>query len=216
VLTTFQSYEDASSQSISQLIYGPPQDDLLFLKYCPSKRDRCYHAISRDLSFRPHEILDLRIKDIHFKLIGNSQFAETLVNGKTGTRSLPIINEVPFLKDWLDDHPQHGNPNAFLIPSFDRKNFGRKMSVIGLYRIYRNYKHHFFPHLLKEGDLGVSPEDKRLIEELLKNPSIRIRHSSLTEKSTILREPVLRAHAGWSGRSQMHLKHWHKIMKNLA
>jgi hypothetical protein len=25
------------------------QDDLLFLKYCPSKRDRCYHAISRDL-----------------------------------------------------------------------------------------------------------------------------------------------------------------------
>jgi hypothetical protein len=25
------------------------QDDLLFLKYCPSQRDRCYHAISRDL-----------------------------------------------------------------------------------------------------------------------------------------------------------------------
>jgi hypothetical protein len=25
------------------------QDDLLFLKYCPNERDRCYHAISRDL-----------------------------------------------------------------------------------------------------------------------------------------------------------------------
>jgi hypothetical protein len=25
-------------------------DDLLFLKYCSSKRDRCYHAISRDSS----------------------------------------------------------------------------------------------------------------------------------------------------------------------
>lgn len=35
------------------------EDDSLFLKYCPSKRDRCYHTISRDLSCRPHEILTL-------------------------------------------------------------------------------------------------------------------------------------------------------------
>jgi site-specific recombinase XerD len=34
-------------------------DDILFLKYCPSKRDRCYHAISRDSSCRPHELLKL-------------------------------------------------------------------------------------------------------------------------------------------------------------
>ena len=40
------------------------QDDLLFLKYCPTKRDRCYHAISRDLSCRPHEILKLKIRDL--------------------------------------------------------------------------------------------------------------------------------------------------------
>ena len=36
-----------------------PHDDLLFLKYCASKRNCCYHAISRDLSARPHEILKL-------------------------------------------------------------------------------------------------------------------------------------------------------------
>jgi hypothetical protein len=35
-----------------------PEDDLLFLKYCPSKSDRCYHAVSRDLSCRPHELLN--------------------------------------------------------------------------------------------------------------------------------------------------------------
>jgi hypothetical protein len=51
-------------------------DDLLFLKYCPSKRDRCYHAISRDSSARPHEITKLKINDIAFKRIGNSQYAE--------------------------------------------------------------------------------------------------------------------------------------------
>ena len=65
-------------------------DDLLFLKYCPSKRDCCYHAISRDTSCRPHEILKLRIKDIVFKLTGdNRQYAEVLVNGKTGSRHIP-------------------------------------------------------------------------------------------------------------------------------
>jgi hypothetical protein len=55
------------------------------------------------------------------------------------------------------------------------------------------------------------PEDKQGIRELLKkpwNPYIR-RHSALTEKSTILKEHVLRQHAGWSGSSQMHLKYLH-------
>jgi hypothetical protein len=49
-----------------------PEDDLLFLRYCPSKRDKCYHAISRDLSARPHEILKLKIKDMDIKSIGAS------------------------------------------------------------------------------------------------------------------------------------------------
>jgi integrase len=61
------------------------EDDILFLKYCPSKRDRCYHAISRDSSCRPHELLKLRIKDIVFKMSGNRQYAEVLVNGMEQT-----------------------------------------------------------------------------------------------------------------------------------
>lgn len=184
-------------------------DDLLFLKYCPSKRDMCYHAISRDLSSRPAEILDLKIRDVHFKLVSNYQYAEVIVNGKTGTRPIPLISSIPYLKDWLDDHPQRGNSNAYLIPSFQRRNYGRRMTVAGLYDIYCKYKKNFFPKLLK--DPGVPPEDKHSIKELLTkpwNPYVR-RHSALTEKSTILKEHILRQHAGWSGRSQMHLKYLH-------
>jgi integrase len=53
-------------------IYKPsdlwtPEDDLLFLKYCPTKRGKCYHAVSRDLSCRPQELLSLKVKDITFK-----------------------------------------------------------------------------------------------------------------------------------------------------
>jgi integrase len=196
-------------------IYKPtdlwtPQDDLLFLKYCPSKRDRCYHAISRDLSCRPAEILNLRIKDIRFKIVGNNQYSEVLVNGKTGQRNLPIINAMPYLKDWLDEHPQHGNPNAFLIPSFHRKHYCRKITVTGLHDVYCiHYKQRFFPRLLE--DPSVPPEDKQKIKELLKkpwNPYVR-RHTALTEKSTILKEHVLRQHAGWSSKSGMPQKYLH-------
>ena len=80
-----------------QSIYKPTdlwtlEDDLLFLKYCPNKRDKCYHAISRDTSCRPNEILRLRIRDVMFKTTNyNYQYAEVLVNGKTGSRTAPFI-----------------------------------------------------------------------------------------------------------------------------
>ena len=44
------------------------EDDSLFLKYCPSPRDSCYHAMARDSAARPHELLKLKIKDVVFKL----------------------------------------------------------------------------------------------------------------------------------------------------
>lgn len=49
------------------------EDDTLFLKYCPDKRIRCYHAMSRDPSARPHELLKLRIRDVIFKNSGGVQ-----------------------------------------------------------------------------------------------------------------------------------------------
>jgi hypothetical protein len=69
------------------------QDDLLFLKYCPTKREKCYHAISRDTSCRPHEITKLKIRGIVFKTTGNSQYAEALVSGKTGARHIPLMKD---------------------------------------------------------------------------------------------------------------------------
>jgi integrase len=196
-----------------QSIYKPDdlwtlEDDLLFLKYCPNKRDRCYHAIARDTSCRPHEMLKLRIKDVVFKTAGkNYQYAEVLVNGKTGSRSVPLFSSIPYVKDWLDDHIQRGNPNAYLIPSKSRRNFGKKLYSMDM--IYSRYRFKYFPSLLV--DSNIPSEDKNKIKELLRkpwNPYIR-RHSALTEKSTILREYTLRQHAGWSGSSQMHLKYLH-------
>ena len=206
----------ASFKRKEQSTYKPTdlwteEDDLLFLKYCPNKRDRCYHMVARDSSCRPSEILGLKIKSIVFKTTGEHQYAAILVNGKTGTRNIPLFSAVPYIKDWLDSHPQRGNPNAYLIPSMDRKHrrFGDKMKSISMNLIYREYKLRFFPSLLE--DPKVPPEDKQKIRELLQKPwnPYVFRHSALTQKSTILKEHVLRQHAGWSPRSQMHLKYLH-------
>jgi hypothetical protein len=148
------------------------------------------------------------LKDIHFKNSGDYQYAEVLLNGKTGSRNIPLISSIPYLKDWIDQHPQSGNPNSPLICGLGKK-LGRHLGTPALYLIYKNYREKVFPKLLDNP--RVPPEDKQKIKELLKkpwNPYIR-RHSALTEKSTILKEHVLRQHAGWSGKSQMHLKYLH-------
>ena len=197
-------------------IYKPtdlwtPEEDLLFLKYCPSKRMKCYHAIARDLGCRPHEILKLRIKDIAFKSVGNRQYAEVLVNsGKTGIRSLPLIDSLPFVKDYLDhEHPQPGNTNAVFISAIGRS-LGRQLQIASLYKTYEIYKKVFFPKLLESPN--VTPEDKPKIKYLLKkpwNPYLSGRHTSLTQKSRILKESTLRLFAGWTANSDMPRRYIH-------
>jgi integrase len=198
-----------------QSIYKPTdlwtqEDDLLFLRYCPSKRIKCYHAMSRDTGCRPHELLKLRIHDVVFKSAGDKQYAEVLVNGKTGSRHTPLINSLPYIKDYLDqEHPQPNNLNAPLFAG-ERKSLGRAIQISSLYSVYDTYKKELFPKLL-QGSMSVLPEDKPKIRALLRkpwNPYIR-RHSALTEKSVFLKEHILRQHAGWSPRSQMHLKYLH-------
>lgn len=70
--------------------------------------------------------------------------------------------------------------------------------------IYSHYRKGLFPKLLESPH--IPQEDKKRINDL---ESLHLRHSALTEKSTILKEHVLRQYAGWSGRSQMHLRYLH-------
>jgi integrase/recombinase XerD len=186
------------------------EDDLLFLKWVTNKRDRCYHTMSRDLSARPHEILNLKIKDIVFKNVDRYQYAEVLVNGKTGSRPIPLIQSIPYVKDWLSHHPSRNNPNSPLFVGLGKNGMGRKqLTLTGIYQIYKYYKQEFFPKLL--ADPTISNEDKEKINALLAkpfNPYIR-RHSALTEKSTKLKSNILNQHAGWTTNSNMSQKYIH-------
>ncbi len=94
--------------------------------------------MARDLSARLHEILNLKIKDIVFKTTAdNKQYAEVLVNGKTGTRHIPLIQSIPYIKDWLSNHPSRNNPNSPLFLGLGRNCVGRQLTIIGLYQVYK-------------------------------------------------------------------------------
>jgi len=147
--------------------------------------------------------LKLKIKDVVFKLTPDKkQYAEILVNGKTGTRHIPLIDSIPYIKSWISQHPQAGNPNSILLCGLG-KSLNRVIHVRSLHRIYEDYRDKFYPKLLDSPN--VLPEDKQKVRELLKKPW----NPYITEKSTILKEHTLRQFAGWSPGSNMYLKYLH-------
>ncbi len=182
------------------------REHAIFLKYCPSVRDRCYHAMANDMSARPHEILNLKIKDIIFKSTDEGiQYAEVLIrSGKTKPRTLPIIDSLPYLKEWLQQHPTGGDRDSWLFVSLADANIGKKLNRDSLLAKYQyQYKAIHFPRLLL--DQTVAEPDKAVIRNMLTKPwnLYVFRHSALTEKSQILTESTLRDHAGWTMTSKM-------------
>jgi integrase len=184
------------------------EEHAIFLKYCPSKRDRAFHAIANDTSARPSEILNLRIKDIKFKITSDgTQYAEILVSGKTKPRTLPLFSSIPYVKDWLLVHPTAENSNSWIFISLSNNknnNIGKKLTRDALLKHYKEqYHNRYFTNLLK--DETIPEYDKSYIKNMLTKPwnLYVFRHSALTEKSKILKEHTLRDHAGWSTTSKM-------------
>ena len=184
------------------------EDHALFLKYCPSKRDKAYHAMANDTSARPHELLNLKIKDIKFKISSTTsmQYAEVhITKSKTKPRTLPLIHSIPYVKDWIDSHPFANNPDAFLFISLSDRSMGNRLNEPALYKQYiQTYKKKYYPKLIDK-DSNIPERDKSFIKNLLTKPWTPYiqRHSALTAKSLILKEHTLRDYAGWSMSSKM-------------
>lgn len=110
------------------------REHALFLKYCPNKRDRCFHSLAIDMSARPGEILNLKIKDIRFFVTEEGkQYAEVrIIDGKTGPRTVPLIDSIPYLKEWISEHPHSQNQESWLFISLSTTNKYTKFTYEGL------------------------------------------------------------------------------------
>ncbi|MFL6316222.1 MAG: hypothetical protein ACJ73C_05715, partial [Nitrososphaeraceae archaeon] len=67
---------------------------------------------------------------VDFKIVdtatGKRQYVEVVLNGKTGSRPVPLIQSIPYVKDWLSDHHFKNNLNSPLFVNLNNHSMGRK------------------------------------------------------------------------------------------
>ncbi len=145
---------------------------------CLNPRDRALIMVLYESGARAGELIGLNIKDLTFDEYG----AVLILDGKTGMRRVRVIDSVPDLKTWLNNHPNSKNPGAALFPEL-RGKFNRLGNHATLAHILRTAK-------MRSGLL------KRI------HPHI-FRHSRATHLAKDFTEQELKIIFGWSGTSRM-------------
>lgn len=145
-------------------------------------RNKALIMILYDTAMRSNEALSLRIKDIHFNGVGGHV---TIPISKTKTRKVPLIDSLPYLKQYIDnEHPDNQNPEAWLFVNvYNTRHMGEKLDRHGAYLMI-----------------------KRSAERagIKKNVTLHLfRHTKLTEWAGILKEQELKQLAGWTRSSKM-------------
>ena len=133
------------------------QDDVVqMLTACENQRDRALITILWDSGARVGEILNLNIRDVQMDQYG----AVVVVDGKTGMRRLRLINAVPDLQLWLNQHPDKNNPDAPLFVT-SRKYGGesRRLDIRTVQNMLKTIAEHagitknIHPHAFRHGRL---------------------------------------------------------------
>jgi len=73
-------------------------------------RDKALISVLYESRCRISDLLTRRIKHIVFDEYG----AILMIDRKTGMRRIRLIQSVPLLANWIENHPQRDNPNSFL------------------------------------------------------------------------------------------------------
>lgn len=164
---------------VSELIR---QDDVMqLLTACNNQRDRALVMLLWDSAARVGELLSLNIRNVEFDRYGSV----IIVNGKTGMRRLRLVDAVPDLQLWINQHPQRDNPDAPLFVT--ARKYGdapRRLDVRTIQNLLKTLSDHagikknIHPHVFRHGRLT----------ELVKRG---------------FRESELRIIAGWEDDSKM-------------
>ena len=85
------------------------EDDVIpMIEACSEYRDQALIAVAFESGMRSGELEDLTVGAITDSKYG----IEVSIHGKTGRRSIYLIWSVPYLKRWLDEHPEYPDGNS--------------------------------------------------------------------------------------------------------
>jgi integrase len=132
---------------------------------------KCLLILNYETAARINETRHIRIEDI----TQYEQYASVFIGvSKTQQRNLPIIQSIPYINQWLNNHPLRQNKKAYLFIGKYHGSY-QQYSTPGLYLIFKN--------------CGVCL-DKNVYPHLF-------RHSRITELAKYLTEAELCRFAGW-------------------
>ena len=122
------------------------------IENCISVRDKALFSLLYDSGCRVGEILTLRIRDLQ-----NDQWGTVLhVSGKTGERMVRIVGDsVPYLREWVKQHPKANNPDAMVFISTSAQAYGEPMNYHEMARALNRAKkragitRRIHPHLFR-------------------------------------------------------------------
>jgi site-specific recombinase XerD len=97
----------------------------------PLMMEKAIISVLHESGCRIGEFLGMRIKDIEIK----ENYAMIKVDGKTGERRIPIIQSLPFLLRYLDEHLDKNNSNSLVWISKNSRFYKRPLHYIGIKRI---------------------------------------------------------------------------------
>ncbi len=71
------------------------------IEACKNPRDKALIALLYETGARIGELIDVTVGDIEDRKHGK----KIVIDGKTGSRRLPLVESVPYLNHWLNKHP---------------------------------------------------------------------------------------------------------------
>ncbi|RLI76816.1 integrase [Archaeoglobales archaeon] len=99
------------------------------IRHATNPRTKCLIALLWETGARMGELIDLKVKDI----VRWRHGYQLILNGKTGSRRVPIIVSEPYINEWLDKHPLKDSaewPDVWLWVEVKKQNHrGRKKRV---------------------------------------------------------------------------------------
>lgn len=91
-------------------------------------RDKCLVAMLFDFAIERKCIRNLNIEDIDIQPSGIYVSVTGKKRGNRQKRTLQALSSAPYIKSWLDNHPNKNDPTAPFFISFSGNSFGRRVS----------------------------------------------------------------------------------------
>jgi len=179
------------------------QSDLLtredirrMIEAMPKARDKAILAVLCDSGARVGELLNVNIGDV----VHEENSADLNVDGKTGKRTITIVESYPYLLQWLNQHPLKSHMNAPMFLNVSNGQFGRRLLYQGLVSIIRTAAKRtgLMRWAVVESDTAPKGISYKRVSGKKITPHL-FRHSRATElASKGWTEPELRIRFGWT------------------